>query len=313
MEFFEFAAMNTRVVLAASGDPTRVQNGFSHARQCVEQYAAQFTRFQETSELSRLNRAAGGWFNVSPEMFEVLQQARALYVETQGLFNPAILDALEHVGYDASMDVVCVRADNSFTPHPIVLPADFQAVSFHAAQRAVWLPEGMRVDLGGVAKGWIAEQAARVLAQYADVCAVNAGGDMFTIGLSENESAWEIELEDPRDSKQTLAVLRVPPGAVATSSVNKRKWKQGAQERHHLIDPRTGLPAATDWLSVTVMAPHATVAEVFAKALLLAGSREALTIAGARRDVEFIAVDPDGKLWGSKNAGEFFNERVEHI
>lgn len=312
MEFFEFPAMNTRIVFAAEGDAPRVQQGFAHARRCIEHYAAQFTRFQETSELAQLNRASGAWFNASPELFDLLQHAQSLHRETQGLFNPAILEALENVGYDASMEVVRARAAlTEYTSRAAVLPADFDAVSLHAAQRAVWLPEGMRVDLGGIAKGWIAERAARVLAQYTRACAVNAGGDLFAIGLPQNKAAWEIELEDPRAPEQTLAVLRVPPGAVATSSVTKRKWQQGARERHHLIDPRTSLPAASDWLSVTVIAPRATVAEVFAKTLLIAGSREAVQLAAARAEIQFIAVDHDGNLWGSAQAGEFLNERVE--
>lgn len=313
MEFYEFPAMNTRIVFAADGEAARVHKGFAHAHRCIEQYAAQFTRFQATSELSQLNRAAGGWFNASAEMFEVLQQAHALHHETQGLFDPAILASLENVGYDASMDVVRTRANTAHVLYQPPAPADFRSLSFHATRRAVWLPVGTRLDLGGIAKGWIAEEAAHLLAEYADVCAVNAGGDMFTIGLPKNESAWEVELEDPRAPECTLALLRVPPGAVATSSVAKRKWKQGAALRHHLIDPRTGLPATTDWLSVTVIAPHATDAEVFAKALLIAGSREAEELATARAEIEFVAVDGGGNLWGSAHAEEFINERVESI
>lgn len=313
MEYFEFSAMNTDVVLAGEGEPARVARGFEHARALVAKLEAQFTRFQETSELSQMNRASGAWFNASPEMFDLLQQAYTLHLETQGLFNPAILNALENVGYDASMDVVRARGVVPSPSHSVVLPADFHAVSFHGSQCAVWLPQGMRVDLGGIAKGWIAERAAHVLARYTDACAVNAGGDVFSIRLPQNETAWEIELEDPRSSEQTLAVLRVPPGALATSSITKRKWKQGAQERHHLIDPRTGLSATTDWLSVTVIAPHAAVAEVFAKALLIAGSREAMAIAAERDDVQFIAIDQEGNLWGSAPAGEFLNERIESV
>jgi thiamine biosynthesis lipoprotein len=313
MEFTEFRAMNTQIVLAGEGSATRVAEGFALARALIAKRAAQFTRFQDTSELSRLNRAAGEWFNASPELFDVLQQAYELHFQTQGLFDPAILAALENVGYDASMDVVRTRAASANALYPPVMSGTFRALSFHAAQRAVWLPTGTRVDLGGIAKGWIAEEAAHLLAEYTTACAVNAGGDIFAVGLPENETAWEIELEDPCDSEHILTLLRVPPGAVATSSITKRKWKQGAHERHHLIDPRTGLSAATDWLSVTVMAPHATVAEVFAKALLIAGSREALAVAEERSDVEFIAVDHDGKLWGSENAKEFLNERVRFV
>ena len=130
---------------------------------------------------------------------------------------------------------------------------------------------------------------------------------MFMVGLPAGENVWPVALEDPRDSDQTLAILRVGPGAVATSSIMKRRWQQGKRVRHHLIDPRSGAPAETDWLSVTVIAPHATTAEVFAKALLIGGSREAEGIAARYSDLAFIAADRVGQLWGSDNAKELLD------
>ncbi|HZQ08154.1 MAG TPA: FAD:protein FMN transferase [Anaerolineae bacterium] len=303
MLYYEFTAMNTHIVLAAQGDDERVAQGVEIAREYIAAREAQFTRFQETSELMQLNRAAGTWFNASPELFDVMQQAYELHQQTEGLFDPSILNALEHAGYDVSMDIVRTRGASQVSTSAVTR-GDFRATAFLPSQRAIWLAPSTRLDLGGIAKGWIAEHAAQCLADYANACAVNAGGDLFAHGVP-SEGAWEIALEDPQDAERTLAVLKVPHGAVATSSITKRRWKQGNVERHHLIDPRTGLPAATDWLSVTVIAPHATVAEVFAKALLIAGSREAHSIAAYRDDIEFIAVDQDSKLWGSPNAKDF--------
>lgn len=301
MQSHEFRAMNTHIVLAAEGESERVALGFEQTRALIAKREAQFTRFQETSELSALNRAAGTWFNASPELFEVMQQAYELHQQTEGLFDPAILNVLEHAGYDASMDVVRTRSVNSYASSAPAALGDFQATAFHVAQRAIWLAPGTRVDLGGIAKGWIAEQAAHLLAEYSEACAVNAGGDLCAIGVPKDAPGWEVEIEDPRDAEQILAVLHVPPGAVATSSITKRRWQQNGMSLHHLMDPRTGLPAATDWLSVTVITPHATRAEVFAKALLIAGSRQAQAIAAHRDDLQFIAVDQAGKLWGSQN------------
>lgn len=298
--------MNTRVMLVAQGSAATLSPAFARTREYIAKCEARFTRFQATSELSALNRAAGAWFNASPEMFDMLREAAALSRETQGLYNPAILDALEHAGYDASIEIVRAHNAESRAPLAETRAENFQALGFHDATRAVWLPPQTRIDLGGIAKGWIAERAARLLAEYTEVCAVNAGGDLFTVGAPRETGAWEIEIEDPNDAARTIALLRAPQGAVATSSITKRKWKQGAREQHHLIDPRTGLPAATDWLSVTVLAPHATIAEVYAKALLIAGSESAEFAAGARDDIEWLAVKRDGTLWGSERIKEFF-------
>jgi thiamine biosynthesis lipoprotein len=99
-------------------------------------------------------------------------------------------------------------------------------------------------------------------------------------------------------------MLNIPPGAVATSSITKRAWKQGEKQRHHLIDPRTGEPAETDWLSVTVIAAHADLCEVFAKALLIAGPREAQTIA-QNADISYLAVNREGNILGTQESLEY--------
>jgi len=264
MEIFRFRAMNTDIVLAAQGNSNHVEEGFERARQYIEASERRFTRFSEASELSHLNRSAGTWFQASADMTFVLSLAKQYVEQTDGLFNPSILPDLERAGYDRSMDLI--RAQDSqllparFTPDREPLPLD--GLLINPDENLIFLPHGMRLDLGGIAKGWIAEQAALILADYSHTCLVDAGGDMFMVGLPEGEAAWQIDLEDPLDADRSLTSLKVPPGALTTSSVVKRKWMQGESSRHHLIDPRTGEPAETDWLSVTVVAPHADMLPV---------------------------------------------------
>jgi FAD:protein FMN transferase len=310
VEYFEFRAMNSKIVLAAEGNHNSLEQGFGQTQRYMQGEEARFTRFSESSELAALNRATGEWVSVSPEFYRLAHEAYEYNAETEGLFDPSILAALEGAGYDRSMDEIRAQGAGSFGA---ARPAqrDFRATEFDSALSAIKLPPGLRIDLGGIAKGWIAEQAAQVLADFSTACAVNAGGDLFTIGLPAGESAWEIGLEDPRDECATLTALRVGPGAVATSSITKRRWRQGGQMMHHLIDPRTGLPARTDWLSVTAIAPHATTAEVFAKVLLIAGAREAERVARRRGDLAFIAVDDEGKLWGSSNSRELLDVGIK--
>lgn len=299
--------MNTDIDLAAEGNPAELEHAFEKTRQFIAASERRFTRFSPDSELSQLNRSAGGWFKASPELLAVLLLARDHVELTQGLFDPSILPDLERIGYDRTMDRL--RAEGVFS-----LPAPaprrrtpFEAVIIRPDEALISLPTGLALDLGGIAKGWIAEQAAHLLAQVAPVCAVNAGGDMYLVGLPDGEESWPIALEDPQAPGQTLAVLNVPPGAVATSSVTKRVWKQGEKQRHHLIDPRTGEPAETDWLSVTVIAAHTDLCEVFAKALLIAGRNAAPRLA-EQAGVAFIAVDRDGRLLGTQKSLEYLHE-----
>ena len=307
MYYDEFRAMNSDIILAASGSNlARIQHGFNLAREFIRQSEQRFTRFTEISELAELNRSAGNWFRASPEMFQVLQAARQLVEVTSGLFNPAILPALQQAGYDRSMDDLKNSSSRSGTVQ-VVEMQDFRTIELEAATASVRLPDGMQVDLGGIAKGWIAEQAAHQLAQYAPACAVSAGGDMFLVNLPQAELDWEIGLEDPLHPDRDLATLHVLPGAIATSAITKRKWMHNGRSQHHLIDPRTGEPAITEWLSVTVFAERAVEAEVYAKALLIGGPVVANELFTNQPTKAYLAVDQFGWVIGSENYHEVFH------
>jgi thiamine biosynthesis lipoprotein len=302
METISLRAMNTDILLAAEGQADQQAVGFERARQFILDGEKRFTRFADDSELSKLNRSAGERFWASPDLFAVVALAGRFFHLTRGLFDPSILPELKRAGYDRSMDVLRTQG-----PAPLIETllagerASFSEVDLDEADHTILLPPGMEIDLGGIAKGWIAEQAANILSEYASACVVDAGGDMFMLGLPEGLDQWPVELEDPLQPEHSLAALKVGPGAVATSTVTKRSWKQAGRERHHIIDPRTGEPAVSEWISVTVVAPHAYEAEVYAKALLIAGPQEAEEIfRNSGIKFSYLAVDREKNIWGNQ-------------
>jgi FAD:protein FMN transferase len=306
MQMLEFRAMNTSVVLAAEGQDRTVA-GLHATRAFIEESERRFSRFLPESELSRLNRSGGHWTTTSEDLMDVLRQSLAFHEETAGLFDPSILSDLKRAGYDKSMDEI--RAHGAASPgSPRVSRRALNQIRLDPPGRRVRLPEGMEIDLGGIAKGWIVERAAALLGSFSEACAVSAGGDICFLGRPADGSRWRIELEDPRDPDQILSLLHIDQGAVATSSSMKRTWSQNGMARHHLIDPRTGEPARSDWLSVTVIAPRIVVAEVYAKALLIGGAGEAARLTGRRAEVAFIAIGPDGQLIGSQNSSEYLSD-----
>jgi thiamine biosynthesis lipoprotein len=315
MEFYEFRAMNTRIQFVAEADSERVEPGFQAARAFIENCERRFTRFSHDSELASLNRAEGKWFRASPDLIELVGMAQKYHERTRRLFDPSILTDLRRIGYDKSMDKIRATGVSPQNGYPASeVPREvlseqrkrpvFQQAKVDPTHGRIWMPPGLQLDLGGIAKGWIAEKAAGILSVYAPICAVNAGGDMFLVGLPKGQVAWDIGLENPRQPEQDLATLKIKPGALATSSITKRTWTQDNIQRHHLIDPRSGEPAETDWLSMTVIAPHATTAEVYAKALLIAGKQDSQFIAQNEANILYIGVDINGDLWGSPTSKE---------
>jgi len=298
--------MNTDVLVAAQG--LLAKDGIQAAREYIEAGERRFSRFQKESELSQLNRSAGQWFNASSDMMDVLQKACKFFDVTGGLFDPSILPDLMRVGYDRSMEEIRAQDNIVLSVASLRKPrTDFREMELDLNLSRVRLPKDMQLDFGGIAKGWIVDWAVMLLSRYSDACAVNAGGDMHFIGHSPIGLGWPIQLEDPRDPSQCFARLTVTHGAVATSSVAKRAWKQGEVNRHHLIDPRMGEPAQSDWLCATVIADDTVTAEVYAKALLIGGPAEVEKLT-AHNNIVYLVVDREGNLHGSPNSQEYLSE-----
>lgn len=239
------------------------------------------SRFRADSELSALNRQAGkGWVRVSPILWKVLNEALAAARMSEGLVTPTVLPAMEMVGYDR--DFAQIRDGGAITA-PVDAPpvSDWRALRLDPSRRAVMLPTEMRLDLGGIAKGWAAEKAAQRLAARGPAL-VDAGGDIAVRGARVSGEPWAIGVNDPFHPDEYLDILLLSGGGVATSGRDARHWRQGDVERHHIIDPRIGAPAQTDILAATVVAPSLCEAEVAAKAVMILGSRLGMQWLNAR-------------------------------
>jgi thiamine biosynthesis lipoprotein len=228
------------------------------------------TRFDESSDLMRANADPARSHEVSPECAAIVGAAHEAYRATGGLFDPRILDRLLAAGYDRTFAEVATAG--AVAPLPLgdsPLRSRWQP-TIKADKTAVTLGP-TPIDLGGIGKGWTVDAAATMLASELTAFLVNAGGDLSVAGDGPDGDGWTVAIEEPRDATRTLAVLQIHTGSCATSSTGRRRWIQGAEERHHLIDPRTGSPAAGGLQSVTVVAETTVRAETWSKALLIAG------------------------------------------
>lgn len=268
---FAFRAMSTEVQVTATGGDeeaiaVRVAATFAAAER-------RFSRFREDSELSALNRARGPVL-VSDELFELLARARAYVELTDGLFDPAVGGTLSALGYDRSFAPGALDRDRAGRPPP---PGRFLDVVLDRDTRSVLRPEHVQLDLGGMAKGSTVDAAALHLGTSG---AIDAGGDAVLRGSGPTGGRWLVEIEDPARPSRAIATIAVSDAAVATSAANRRRWRVGTSVAHHLIDPRTGVPAETDLAQATVVAPRAELADVLAKVVFLIGER------GGRRFLE---------------------------
>jgi thiamine biosynthesis lipoprotein len=289
-----FRAMGSEITLGLiSGELASAAPWLATGRALVETAEAHLSRFLPESELSRLNARAGQPVVVSPLLYQAIAAALDGARRTAGLYDPTILDALEAAGYDRSF--AAPLADVAPTA-PLVAPAaSWRDIQLHPAARAVTLPPGLRLDLGGVAKAWTAERVADRLAPYGP-CLVDAGGDVAVRGCLPGQAGWPIGVTDPRQPDTDLALLLLQDRGVATSGIDYRRWQRGGEQQHHIIDPRTRRPAATDLLTATVVAADAAEANLHALVALLLGARAGLAYLQRQRGADGLLVRQDGHL-----------------
>jgi FAD:protein FMN transferase len=280
MQRIAFRAMGTGVEALLDAPPSAAASAaLADVRSEFERLEQVFSRFRAGSELSRLNEA--GAIEASDDMLEVVRLALAARERTAGRFDPTLHDALVAAGYDRTFD----ELDGSPGPHPAPDPKGRREVVVRG--RRIELGPGVRLDLGGIVKGYAADRCAWMLAALGP-CLVNAGGDLAVAG-ARPDGPWPVAVPLPR-GELTLALAG---GGLATSGRDRRRWLQAGVERHHLIDPATCRPATDGPLTVTVAAATATEAEVAAKSVFLAGG-------GAEREADrlgapAVIVDGEGR------------------
>lgn len=257
---------------------------------------ALLTRFQSTSELERLNDAGAG--DVGPELGELLDIARRCRLLTGGRFTVGLgaqviaagydrtfseIDNLDANDHDAHRQAMIERGAHPTSALLSVEPDTAATASidpYVLDGRHVTLAPGVRIDLGGIAKGWAADRIARGLARTSGTAALASLGGDVAVHVPEGGEPWPVSASVGGDERITLALAF---GGMATSGWEGRIWKTDARGiAHHLIDPRTGQSAVTDIARITVIGSTCLEAEVWAKALLLVGSAAAAAEAETR-------------------------------
>jgi len=260
------------------------------ARALCRAQDALLSEWREDSEISDLNRrAGGGWVELSATMDTLLAGALHVSTVTGGAFDPtwAPLGPL----WEAS-------AGRGEEPAVTELAATLEAVDWRHVElvdgRARFVHPGTRLGIAGVAKGWVVDSLVELLLSRGHgAVLVNVGGDLRVAGAPPAEAGETLEIADPFRAGEIAASVRANDTAVATSGNHRRGWTVGGRHVGHILDPRTGRPAPFDG-TVTVLAPDAAMADALATALYVLGPVEGLAFARAHEGIEAIYVTREG-------------------
>ena len=272
----EIRAFGTAVAFSAYGQPAACQAAFEEAIAACRRYERRLSTRLPNSDIARLNESGGEACAVHPQTAALIRCALRYCERSWGIFDVTAQPAVRLWDFE-----------HELVPDEDELSEAASHVDWHGLH--VFEEAGCcfaqledpqaAVDLGGIAKGWIADELVGLFGQQRwglDGYVVNLGGNVAVGGARPDGSPWTVGLRDPWHPKSTFATLEVCNGAVVTSGTYERCFEKDGVLYHHVLDTATGMPVKTDLASATVVAGSAIDAEGYSTTLLALGKRSAV-------------------------------------
>lgn len=264
----------------------------------MKELEKKFNYFLKDSELSRINNLKKGErFILSEEMFKVLKVSREVGSKTDGVFDVTVgplseiwFSTKKGSGLSGGQEINAAKEKMGLNNWAL-----------DEIEKAVIIKkEGVKINLGGIAKGFIVDEGIRVLkASGINNALINAGGDIYCIGGGSLAGGWRIGISDPRNSREVIATFRVRDKGVATSGGYERFRESDKKKFTHIIDPRTGHPVEKILRSVTVVANDCVTADALATALYVLNPHQGLLFIEGIDGAECIVIDENGRFFVS--------------
>ncbi len=285
----ELFAMDTYMSLAAYGDGAR--EALAAAAREINRLEQELSRTAAGSDIYKLNDS--GSAVVSDETAALLKNAMTYSAETGGLFDVTVAPLVSLWG---------ITTDSPRVPEQSEIDALLPLVGsghVHMDGDSVTLDDGCAVDLGGIAKGYASDRVAEVLRQYAVTgAAVSLGGNVYVCGQKSDGSAWSVAVQDPKNTGAYAMTLELTDVFAVTSGGYQRYFTgPDGTVYQHILDPRTGYPAQTDLLSVTVIGQNGTMADAYSTALYVMGEQAACDFwRQSGGDFDLVLITADGRV-----------------
>lgn len=251
-----------------------------------------FNLFDRGSELSRLNDTQKAV--VSEPLFDIIQQAQGFYRLTDGAFDITVGPA--SVLWKKAIASKILPGPDAVAQALSLAGSDFIYLDAKTREVAL-LKSGMRIDLGGIAKGFALDRAVRKLKDARiDSALINAGGNIYCLGRN-HRAPWRVGIQDPFREGKVLDELVLADRAVATAGDYQQYVEINGRRYSHIVDPKTGYPAQSGIVSATIIADNATASDVLSTACVVLGLEKSRKLLSRFPEMKAILIANDGTLY----------------
>ncbi len=299
-------AMDTYMTVTAYG--AKAQEAVDEAEAEIQRLDELLSTGNEESEIAQLNQNKNA--TLSEDAGYLVERALELNKETDGAFDIAIYPVMEAWGFPTQN----YQVPTADTLESLLKLADASQIIYDENSRKISFGrEGMKIDLGGIAKGYT---SSRIMDIYKEnnisSGLVNLGGNVQALGTKPDGSKWRVAVQSPDDTEDYLGILSVEDKAVITSGGYERYFEQDGKTYHHIINPKTGYPAENGLTSVTVVSEDGTLADGLSTSLFIMGKEEAIEFWKAHsEEFDIIMLTDEGKLYVTEGIQDDFSTEME--
>lgn len=283
------------ITLYDSADETLLDKAF----EICKEYETLFSRTVETSDVAKLNRMNEGMLEVHPATAELLTTALEYAELTGGKFDVTVGRLTSLWDFKAERPALPQQSEIESALSQV----GYQNLSVEGTN--VTVKGGIQLDLGGIAKGYIADRCAEFLKENGVKRAIiNLGGNVVVVGSKEEGKSWTVGIQQPfADHDRVVATVEVSDCSLVTSGIYERSFEVGGTLYHHILDPQTGYPVSNGLSAVTILSESSTRADALSTSCFLLGKEKALTLIESLPDTEAIFIDEDGGITTTSGVG----------
>lgn len=298
--------IGTHITIKVYDDKEVPKDAFDQIFSLIDTYEYMVSKTINTSEVTEVNNNAGlSPVNVSDSVVELVEIGQKYAALSDGLFDVTIGPLVDLWGIGT--EHAAVPSDEARIES--MGKIDYRKIDIDKTDKTIFLQEaGMEIDLGAIAKGFIADRVKDLILELGyEHAIINLGGNVLTVGTKPNSDAWQVGVRDPQSSSgSTMGILKLEDNSIVSSGIYERFFNAGEIRYHHIINPKTGAPEFNGMYSVSIVSDTSVDGDALSTTVFLLGLEKGLALIESLPNIEAVFVMEDQSVYVSSGLGDRF-------